>query len=82
MSAYLTIKELSEKSQFSVSQLRRLVRAGRIPFYQPGGKGGKLRFPPDAIERSVDISQDCEAERKPDAQPLPGRSPRWMENQS
>ena len=46
---FLTIAELSERSPLSVTQIRRLVKAGRIPFLQPGGRGGKLLFRPDAL---------------------------------
>ena len=73
---YLTISELSESSGFSVTQIRRLAAAKKIAFFQPGGKGGKLLFPPNALE--------CHGEENPFAmteeseKPLPGRRPKWM----
>jgi len=52
-SRLLTIAEVSAQSGYSVVQLRRWVRAGLISCFQPGGKGGKLLFPPDAFERAL-----------------------------
>jgi hypothetical protein len=76
---YLNIRELSSKTGFSVTQLRRLARQGRIPCFQPGGKGGKLLFPPDAIEQCLTDAPDpdSDAARK-DTEPLSGRLPAWM----
>ena len=71
----LTIQELSAISRLSVTQLRRLARAGRIPFYQPGGTGGRLLFPPDAIERQFSPSSASDG----DPQHLPGRRPQWKQ---
>ena len=50
--SYIDIVELSRRAQLSVPTIHRLKRQGKIPFYQLAGKGGKLLFPPDAIERS------------------------------
>ncbi len=70
------IKALSVASGYSVAQLRRLARAGRIPCYQPAGKGGKLLFPPDAIQRS---GQQSPAEPSASTkQQLSGPRPHWM----
>jgi hypothetical protein len=56
---YLDIRQLSAMSRFSVTQIRRFVRAGKIPYFQPGGPGGKLLFPPDALEvREIDDAAD------------------------
>jgi excisionase family DNA binding protein len=75
---FLTIRQLSESSGISVTQLRRLVHAGRIPFFQPGGKKGKLLFPRDAIERSGQMPHGPQA----DSSPLAGRRPSWMADQN
>ena len=75
---YLSINELSVKSSYSVSQLRRLARQGRIPCFQPGGKGGKLLFPPDAIEQCLANDPDANATHKY-TKPLSGRLPAWMD---
>ena len=50
-----TIFELSQTSGLS-STIRRLKDDNRIPYHQPSGKGGKLLFPPDAIERTSPAS--------------------------
>jgi excisionase family DNA binding protein len=47
----LTVQELSARSRLSPSTIHRLKREGKIPFFQPAGKGGRLLFPADAIER-------------------------------
>ena len=41
---YLTIKELSEQSGFSVTQIRRWVAAGKIAYFQPGAKEASCGF--------------------------------------
>jgi hypothetical protein len=73
----LTIRELSARSGISITQLRRLANSGRIAFFQPGGRGGKLLFPPDAIEKSGQPQPEIEAT----GLPLAGRRPLWMTNQ-
>jgi len=75
---YVSIEELSSDSGMSVTQLRRLARAGRIPFFQPGGKGGKLLFPPDAIEKSM----QTDPQPQTTAVPLAGRPPSWMNHKN
>jgi excisionase family DNA binding protein len=75
--SFVTIAELSRTSGLSDSTIRRLVRDKRIPFVQPSGKGGKLLFPPDAIERSAQTHSENQASELP----LAGRRPSWM-NQS
>lgn len=64
LSQLLTIRELSTKCRLSVSTIHRLKTEGKIPFYQPAGKRGRLLFPPDAIERAAEASY----------QPSPGPS--------
>jgi hypothetical protein len=79
---YLTLKELSLISGYSTSSIRRWVRQEMIPCYQPGGKGGHLRFPPNAIERCQSLSRSqSDSEGQASAQnsrrKLPGRAPKW-----
>lgn len=75
--AYLSIQQLSKRTGFSVTQLRRLAKSGRIPCHQPGGKGGKLFFPPDAIEG---VGKPVEFhEASPTGKKLSGRAPKWMQ---
>ena len=78
----LTIKELSQRSRRSVSTLNRLKKAGLIPYFQPGGKGTLVTFPPDAIERACAATaadQAVLAAQVP-ASPkkLSGPSPKWL----
>ena len=49
---YLTLEELARISGVSKVTLRRYWRAGKIPGHQPGGKGSRVLFPPDALERN------------------------------
>lgn len=72
----LTITELSERSRFSVTQIRRLVKFGRISVLQPGGKGGKLLFRPDALF-SADVPSETSSS-EPKVRPKSGRKPGWM----
>lgn len=74
----VTIAELSRTSGLSISTIRRLVRDDRVPFVQPSGKGGKLLFPPDAIERSARMPPETQAAQMP----LAGRRPSWMTTQN
>jgi hypothetical protein len=53
---YLTKREFVERSGLSPATVQRYVRDGRIPYFQPGGRGGKLLFPPDAIEAAAGSS--------------------------
>lgn len=76
----LTLHELVERSGYSASTIHRLKAKGQIPFFQPAGKGGKILFPPDAIQRgdrALDAYQPpTEAPPKPKA--LSGPPPKWM----
>jgi hypothetical protein len=78
----LTIKELSERSPYSIPTLRRLVRDRKIPYFQPAGKGGKLSFPPDAIERMCILpdgppGQPTESSETMSQKHLSGPRPKW-----
>jgi excisionase family DNA binding protein len=74
--SFVTLAELSQASGLSASTIRRLVRDERIPHLQPSGKGGKLLFPRDAIERT---SRAQGAGSVASAR-LAGRRPTWMDN--
>ena len=77
---YITIKELSATSRFSVTQLRRLAKDGKIPFFQLGGVGGKLLFPSNAVELAATQISNDPGEKS--SKPLPGRGPGWMQTKS
>ena len=55
---YLTASELAAATNSSVTTIWRLKQAGKIRFYQPGGKGHLVKFPPDAFEQRSD-TQIC-----------------------
>lgn len=79
--AYLDINELSARTGLSLATLHRLKDRGQIPYYQPSGKGGKLLFPPDAIER-VSVARERSHSNPSEAGPrqhLSGRCPAWMQ---
>lgn len=78
---YLTIDELSRRSGLSTSTLHRLKNAGKIPFFQPAGKCGRLLFPADAIEQSARSlpALDTESAVADPPKRLSGRLPRWMQ---
>jgi hypothetical protein len=77
----LTIEELSRHSRLSTATLHRLKRAGRIPYFQPAGKGGRVLFPADAIERAGKVVDQVDGPT-PNVvrgdQRLPGPLPAWM----
>lgn len=83
---YLNLAEVSARIKLSESTIRRYVRKGRIPYLQPGGEGGRLRFPPDCLERLNDLTNNeattalgsspkLKNKRK---RPLSGRRPKWQ----
>lgn len=73
---YLTIQQLSQRTGFSVTQLRRLAKKGAIPYLQPGGAGGKLLFRPDALEACSPGESTTFAPAQ--QRPLSGQRPRWQ----
>ena len=84
---YLNIEELSAQTGLSLASIHRLKKQGKIPFYQPAGKGGKLLFPPDAIERAAGTESPSVKESDPVAttedSPRPrlsGPCPAWMKS--
>jgi hypothetical protein len=51
---YLTAEELASAADVSTATIWRLKRDGKIPFFQPGGAGHLVKFPPDALEQRSD----------------------------
>ena len=77
---YLTLPELCALTGFSSATIHRWKRAGRIPYVQPGGKGGHLRFPVEAVEQCLRAGQsqvNTAPVESHDLQRLPGRQPSW-----
>ena len=81
--AYLSIRELSARTGLSVPTLHRLKTNGKIPCYQPAGKGGRLLFPANAIERCATATAQEQTTLEPSASEprdhLSGRRPNWMQ---
>ena len=51
--AYLDLRGFAGLTGLSPATIRRLVRKRKIRFFQPHGPGGKLLFPPDALEQAT-----------------------------
>ena len=79
---YLDVVKLSIVTGLSQSTIHRLKRAGEIPFFQPAGKGGRLLFPLDAIERTgASHSSEPTTPIVNDAKnQLAGPRPAWMQS--
>ena len=78
--SYLDINELVARTGLSEATIWRLKRAGKIPFFQPGGKGGRVKFPADAIEVPGQGIQPTRSEStdSESTERLPGPLPKWM----
>src|SRR5437764_108619 len=80
---YLGYEDLQVRTGLSLSTLRRRVREGRIPFFQPGGPGTRIIFPEDVIERLLQPTHTHiapEQPPEPSAYPTPprGPKPKWQ----
>jgi hypothetical protein len=84
---YLTLKELCQKSRFSPATIHRLKARGLIPFLQPAGPRGHLRFPLDALDACRQKLNGGEEAMRSESEPpkksgqpkkLTGRRPKWM----
>jgi predicted DNA-binding transcriptional regulator AlpA len=77
--SYIDINELMARTGLSRATVWRLKRDGKIPFFQPAGKGGRVAFPDDAIEHALSGGTPDSAEGNGDSpQRLPGPKPSWM----
>ena len=78
---YLNIDELCLRTGLSKSTIHRLKKSGMVRFYQPGGKGGRVLFPPDAIEQVTSGEQptaDPDQDTFTSKSKLSGPQPKWM----
>jgi predicted DNA-binding transcriptional regulator AlpA len=76
---YLDIAELTARAGLSRATVWRLKRDGKIPFFQPSGKGGRVMFPEDAIECAFSCeSPDAVIPDSVTSEKLPGPQPSWM----
>lgn len=55
--AFLSKKQLAAHTGLSASTIQRHKDAGKIPFFQPGGSGGKLLFPIGVIEAARSLAR-------------------------
>jgi hypothetical protein len=81
--ALLTYQDLHLKTGFSLSTLRRRVKEGRIPFFQPGGPRTRVVFPADVVELLLSQSPVSEQPQTPVAAPPSpaaqrGPRPKWL----
>ena len=58
----LNINTVAEKIGRSPWTIRYYVRAGKIPFYRPGGGRGKLAFSEAEIDRWLEKNRQAERE--------------------
>jgi len=92
---YLTKQQLMARTGLSGPTIQRYKRAGKIPFFQPGGPGAKILFPVNAIEAARQISHGpaisttptvpppedrASFRQQPDSLKLPGPRPRWQKH--
>jgi hypothetical protein len=75
---FVDIQQLSQRSGRAVSSLRRDVRKGKLEAFQPGGRGGKLLFRSDAIQRCKAVAVEAQSATPHSPGHLPGRRPAWM----
>lgn len=76
MKDWLTIAEFVQQVPYSESQIRRFVDQGKIPSLQPGGKGGKILIPQDALHELL-RSNNSVASPSTLSKKLSGRKPGW-----
>lgn len=77
--SYIDVNELIARTGMSRATVWRLKRDGKIPFFQPAGKGGRVTFPEDVVERVVECATPALVEGHGDlAERLPGPPPAWM----
>ncbi len=77
----LTLKEFCGVKRLSPATIHRLKNAGKLTFYQPSGKGGKLLFPVNAIELAASAASAPSVPSEPRAagsQRLSGPAPKWL----
>ena len=73
----LTLKAFSVWAGIPVPTLRRWIRNGLIPFLQPGGRGGAIYVPLDALERTTPACESSTSQRAV-SRPRSGPRPQWQ----
>jgi excisionase family DNA binding protein len=77
---FLSPLEFVISSGLSISTVRRLLKAGRLPFIQPAGRRSRILIPRDALTQtraSPPVATPA-GDRTPIRQGLPGPAPRWQ----
>jgi excisionase family DNA binding protein len=80
----LTLAELCQQTRLSPATIHRLKRRGVIPFVQPGGRGGHLRFPADVVVQLIQLPTTTTSNDSTGAttrKPLSGPPPKWRRGQ-
>jgi excisionase family DNA binding protein len=80
-----TIKEFAKRNGMSAPTVRRRLREGNLPYFQPGGPRHRILIPHDALARSQPeypaLRHQQQPNQKSDAGTrLPGPQPAWMRN--
>lgn len=78
--SYLDVDQLAAYTGLSTATIWRLKKAGKIPFFQPAGKNGRVVFPANAIElvEQSERSSPQGSAKENEAERLPGPRPQWM----
>lgn len=76
---YVTRQEMLARTGWSPATLARYMKAGRIPFLQPGGRGAQVLFPLDALEAAQVLHLQTTIDKPPVPVPRkrPGPQPKW-----
>jgi hypothetical protein len=84
LAKHLSVEEFSQISGYSTTTVWRYLRAGKIPFFQPGGKGHRVSIPEDAVLAvtnstvpATTVGPTSAAPAKPPLH-LSGQRPAWM----
>ena len=80
----LSPKEFSQLSGLSLATVHRYLKAGKLPFLQPGGPRSRVLIPSDALQLPspmTSIEREAESHQLFSASQVvhpPSRQPRWM----
>lgn len=84
-SEYLNIEEFCQLVPLSESTVRRRIRAGDIPSWQPGGTGTRILIPVSCLESFEKLpaaKPALEQASQPSPKPIAGPRPRWMQSET
>lgn len=80
---FLSIDEFARRTSLSESTIRRRVRDGSIPSWQPGGPGTRVLIPIDALDitpptsTSVAVASPHRVPSRSGSAKIPGPTPKW-----